>query len=199
MVFTKKLNQDGFSLVEILLSISLLVLITGAIVGAVIYGQQSAVLSGSRIRAAALAEEGIEATKNIKDQNFLNLSDGDHGLAISSNHWVFSGTEDLTGIFRRKINISSLTDDTKKVVSTVTWDNPFGQNNLVSLTTYMTDWTVPYVPLIDYLDINIAGAKLEKPGYDILVGIILKNTSPDRSFTIAKIKVSWVSIVSQIN
>lgn len=132
--------QLGFSLVEILLAVSIFGLMVTALAGGFIYGQQSTALAGMRSRAAILADEGLEAVRNIRDENFTNLTDGTYGLAISGNQWVFSGISDVTDIFTRAITISSVDANRKLVTSTVNWpQNPQRTGN-VTLTTYLTNW-----------------------------------------------------------
>lgn len=131
----------GFSLVEILLSVSLFSFVITALVGAFIYGQESAAISGMRSRAIFLAEEGLEASRNIRDNNFADLTNGEHGLAISeSNRWVFSETSDIADIFTRQIAISAIDANRKQAISTVTWRQTPQRSGSVSLTTYLTNW-----------------------------------------------------------
>lgn len=131
----------GFSLVEILLSVSLFSFVITALVGAFIYGQESTAISGTRSRAIFLAEEGLEASRNIRDKSFANLADGGHGLAISeNNNRTFSGTSDATDIFTRQIAISAIDANRKQVISTVTWRQTPQRSGSISLTTYLTNW-----------------------------------------------------------
>ena len=53
--------NKGFSLVEVLLAVSIFGLLLLFLTGGLIYGQQSTALSGARARAEFLAEEGLEA------------------------------------------------------------------------------------------------------------------------------------------
>ncbi|MDD5416184.1 MAG: prepilin-type N-terminal cleavage/methylation domain-containing protein [Candidatus Daviesbacteria bacterium] len=132
--------QSGFSLVEVLLAVSVLGLIVIALVGSLIYGQESTVLSGARSRATMLADEGLEAVRNIRDAGFSNLTDGPHGLAISGNQWTLSGTSDTTDIFTRSLTITSVDANRKQVISNVTWSQTPQRSGAVILTTYFTDW-----------------------------------------------------------
>ena len=136
-------TNKGFSLVEVLLAVSLFIFIITALVGAVIYGQESAAVSGARFRAELLAEEGLEASRNIRDNNFADLTNGDHGLAISENSWTFSGTSDTADIFNRRITISSVDADRKQITSTVAWRQTPQRSGSVSLTSYLTNWRAP--------------------------------------------------------
>lgn len=135
-----KKAQSGFSLVEILLAVSVFGLIVMALVGSLIYGQESTALAGERSRVAILADEGLEAARNIRDAGFSNLTDGTHGLAISSNQWTLSGTSDTTDIFTRSLAISSVDANRKQVIATVTWPQTPQRSGTVTLTTYLTNW-----------------------------------------------------------
>lgn len=130
----------GFFLVEALLAGAVFVLLATAFIGAYLYGQESTALAGNRARAVLLAEEGLEAVRNIRDDQFSNLTNGTHGLAISGNQWVFSGTQDATGIFVRRITVSTVTATRKDVTGTVTWQQNPSRTGSVMLTTRFTKW-----------------------------------------------------------
>jgi prepilin-type N-terminal cleavage/methylation domain-containing protein len=133
-------KQSGFSLVEIILALAILALLTVALIGNFIYSQESAVVAGAKSRAAFLAEEGLEATRNIRDADFANLVDGNYGLTTSSNQWVFSGTQDVTDIYTRQIQISTPSANRKQIISQVTWQQTAQRTGTISLTTYLTNW-----------------------------------------------------------
>lgn len=132
--------KRGFSLVEVLLAVSIFGLIVTVLTGGLIYGQQSTAIAGMRSRAAVLADEGLEAARNIRDENFSNLTDGGYGLAISGNQWVFSGTSDVTDIFTRSVTISAVDANRKLVTSSVAWQQNQQRAGSVVLTTYLTNW-----------------------------------------------------------
>lgn len=135
------LTQKGFSTIEALLASTILVLIVTAFMGAFVYGSESTALAGQRARATFLAEEGLEASRNIRDAAFSNLVDGTNGLAISGNQWNFSGTSDTTDSFyTRQITISTIDSKRKQVVSNVTWQQNPQRQGSVQLTSYLTNW-----------------------------------------------------------
>lgn len=132
--------KRGFSLVEVLLAVSIFGLIVTVLTGGLIYGQQSTALAGMRSRAAILADEGLEVARNIRDENYTNLTDGTHGLAISGNQWNFSGTSDTTDIFTRTVTISPVSTNRKLVISTGNWQQNQQRTGSAVVTTYLTNW-----------------------------------------------------------
>lgn len=105
----------GFSTVEALLAVTIFGLLAVAFLSAYLYGQEATALSGNEARASLLAEEGVEAARNMRDAAFSNLTDGNHGLAVSANHWTWSGTTDVNGIFTRTVSVSPIDANRKNV------------------------------------------------------------------------------------
>jgi len=132
--------KKGFSLVEVILAGALFVLIVTALVGAFVYAKEATAITGDRARAFFLADEGLEVVRNIRDEDFSNLADGNYGLSISGGEWIFSGTSDVTGIFSRQITIFSIDPNRKQVTSEVSWTRENGQSRFVSVSTYLTNW-----------------------------------------------------------
>ncbi len=130
-------RRAGFSVIEVLLAATVFGFLTVAVVGALIYGRASSSESGNHNRAMALAEEGLEAVRNIRDANFSNLTDSSptFGLVQSGGVWTLSGTSDTTGIFTRTVTLSSADSKHKDVTVTVSWGS-----HQVSVTGQMSDW-----------------------------------------------------------
>ncbi|MBI4947968.1 hypothetical protein HY844_00180 [Candidatus Berkelbacteria bacterium] len=136
----------AFSTVEVMLASAVFGLLVTAIVGGVIYGRESTVLSGNHFRAQLLAEEGLEATRNIRDSNFASLVDGDHGLNATGNVWSFAGVSDTTGIYSRVISIAPIDINRKTVTSKVTWQQNNQRTGTVTLVTRLTNWLATVTP-----------------------------------------------------
>lgn len=140
-MYTTKKNNRGFSLVEVMLSIALFALVAGAFTGAIIYGQQTAVLAGQQARAALVLEEGLEAARNIRDADFNNLQDGTFGLVVNNGAWEFSGSNDVTDIFTRTVEISpTASTSTKDILVTVTWQKGQQRTGELAASTRLGDW-----------------------------------------------------------
>lgn len=133
-------NQSGFAVVEILLASVIFALVAGVYIAAIIDGQVNTEMAGKRARAAIIAEEGIEATRNIRDDDYTNLTNGTHGLAISSDTWTFSGSSDVTDGFTRSVTIADVETDKKSVTSTVTWTQNQQRSGSITLVSYLTNW-----------------------------------------------------------
>lgn len=133
-------HKKGFSLVEIILAISIFALSVMGLVGAIIYGQQSSLLASHRAQAVFLANEGMEAVQNISAESFNNLVDGSFGLDILNNSYAFSGTPDTWDIYERRITISNIDPNTKQIELQVSWSQNVFDDGEVVLTTYITNW-----------------------------------------------------------
>lgn len=132
-------NQAGISLVEVLLAVLLFGLMVAAITGTLLYGRTSTNMNGNRQRANMLAEEGVEAVRNVRDASYSNLTDGTFGLTKTSNQWALSGSSDTTDVFTRQTVVSSNGTNRKIVTSTVSWPQGAGTAQ-TSVTTELTNW-----------------------------------------------------------
>lgn len=135
-----KTTVKGFSLVEVILAISIFTLCVMGLTGGLIYGQQSGVIASNRGQAILLANEGIEATQNIADESYTNLVDGDFGLTIINNSYSLTNNPDVWDIYERQITISSIDMNTKQVEVVVSWPQNAIDRSQVSFTTYITNW-----------------------------------------------------------
>ena len=142
-------------MVEVLLALTIFVLfVSGIFYLAVDVRDQS---SRERLKAEALsyAQEGFEAVRFIRDQDYWDLADGTYGLSESGGVWSFSGTSDtIDAFYERSILIESVYRDgngdvastgtvdplTKKVTSTVSWLWRGVLPQSVELVTYFTNW-----------------------------------------------------------
>ncbi len=138
-------RQAGFSPVEVLLAATIFGALVTALIGAIVYGQSSTANSGEHVRGNLLAEEGVEAVRNMRDGAFANLTDGTYGLAKSGGVWVLSGTSDTTGIFTRQVVISTVDTVRKSIVVTVTWAQGATTASAV-VTSRLSNWAAAITP-----------------------------------------------------
>lgn len=205
-------NKNGFSLVEVLLSGALFAILAMVLLGGLIYGQEGTLTGGKTTRATLLAEEGLEAVRNIRDNNFSNLVDGTYGLAISGGKWTLSGASDLTDIFTRNVVISTIDTDRKNVVANVTWQQNAQRSGSVSLASRLMywrkivqtigNWANPNV-LISSLDLSggSSGTKIQVQGtYAYMVRTSATNFSIiDISNPASPVEVSTLNLVGTLS
>lgn len=188
------LTQQGFSLVEVILASTVFALLVTALVGAYLYGQEATALAGNRARAVMLAEEGLEAVRNIRDENFTNLSNGSKGLVISSNQWAFSGASDVTDIFTRRVVIESVEvageaeRNKKSITATVTWQQNPQRTGTVFLVSRLTNWLATNMASI--LSVNTSGAVIDGADNTKVIGITIQNIGAI-PIVVDTIKTEW--------
>ena len=137
-------KERGQSLIELLIAMGLFVLGVSAITFLVLDAYVATRSGQERTRAVLLAEEGMEAARSIRDYRWDNLTNGEHGLRVSSNRWYFYLTEEnLSSKLnngKRKIIVEEIDSERKKITSLVTWDLTAGRPQQVSLVNYLTNW-----------------------------------------------------------
>jgi Tfp pilus assembly protein PilV len=190
-------SKRGFSLVEVILASSVYVLIITTLVGAYLYGLESTALSGNRAHAVMLAEEGLEATRNIRDVNYANITDGTYGIATSGNQWTLSGSSDTKGIFTRTVTITSVDAERKDISSQVSWQQNPQRTGDVTLTSRLNNWRSISGPSTcanqaDQLSVDSTGATLAG-GNRSLQNVFVENTNTTCDITFDKITITWTN------
>lgn len=147
--------KKGQSLIELLVAIGIFVIAVSSLAFLILDSFVSGRLASEITKANFLAEEGMEATKSIRDNSWNGLISGSHGLTISGNNWVFQGTsEDISDQLKggtRAIKIEDIGLDRKKVTSQVTWQFTQARPQEIRLVTYLTNWAKPMPPYLAQL------------------------------------------------
>lgn len=133
-------SENGQSLIEILVAFSIFVVGISTIFFLVLDSNSSVRQGLERSQAVLLAQEGIEASKSIRDSGFGNLTNGVHGVILSGSNWSFSGTSDSQDQFIRAVTITEIDSDTKKIESNVNWPFLEFRPNNISFVSYLTNW-----------------------------------------------------------
>lgn len=145
------LYKKGYSVIEVLLSGSILALAISGIVTSMLIAQRNNQASIAQSQALAMAEEGILALKSIRDRDYaalINTADTtnnpsglDFGLSFSNGVWNLilnpTGSQDkLDNPARtRRVKIENDTiPDAKKVIVTVEYQiSPEGDTSSLEL------------------------------------------------------------------
>lgn len=157
--FTKR---GGFSTVEVLLAATIFGMIAMAIVGALVYGNEATSDAGEHERASMLAQEGLEAVRNLRDgqdPTYINIvAETTFGLSQASNQWALAGASDVSGIFTRQVKITPIDTDRKNITVTVSWVNG-SDTSQVSATGRLSNWMASIVPPVTPGPIMMAYSK----------------------------------------
>ncbi|MFA5047432.1 MAG: prepilin-type N-terminal cleavage/methylation domain-containing protein [Patescibacteria group bacterium] len=138
--YSRNKKRAGFSLIEAILSLAVFMILATALAGALSYGRESPQIAGAHSRALLLAEEGLEATRHLRDGAYTNIPAGTHGLVSVGGVWTLSGASDTVGIFKRHLDITDLDANRKVVTSTIIYSTKAGVTSTVSLVTCLTNW-----------------------------------------------------------
>ncbi|NIA02436.1 MAG: hypothetical protein GWP15_03560, partial [Nitrospirae bacterium] len=153
----KNLQKKGFALLEVFLAIAIFAIFATGI----FYLSLDTVRRDTKINlnteALLYTQEGIEAVRNIRDKNYLLLTNGDKGLSLVAGSWEFiAAPEDVNGFYSRTITIEDVyrdvngdidaegvyfDPDTKKITSEVSWLQSGIIPKSISLTSYLSNWT----------------------------------------------------------
>lgn len=148
-------HRLGQSVIEVVVAVSMFVIIAGSAVVTMLGSFLTSRLAEEETQAASMATEGIEAAQSIRNKDWRNLVDGNHGLSSTGDTWIFSGTSDEDGKFTRTVSISSVErdenddivisgvvvdPDTKKITSQVSWDFTSARTNTVEMVSYLSNW-----------------------------------------------------------
>lgn len=152
--------QSGFGLVEVIVAVAIFTIIAATGTMAVLGSFSTNRLGDEETEATLLAQEGIEAVRSIRNQDWSTSFIGTDctagcGLDSAGGSWVWSGTNNVFGKFTRTVTVTqaqrdisnnivtsggTIDNDTYQVISTVDWDFTPTRNNTVELTTYLTNF-----------------------------------------------------------
>lgn len=134
-------DEKGIGLVEAILALGLFAMVLASTVGIYLYGQESSYLAGKRQKALFLAEEGLEASRNMRDNSFTSLIVGSYGISASNTNWSFVASSDTDGFYTRQISITDIDSKRKAVTSTVSWIQNGQRSGTISLSEILTNWS----------------------------------------------------------
>lgn len=168
------ISKKGFSAVEVLLALTLISILALGSLGTLIYGTETLASADDFSRAYYLADEGLEIVKNIRDNDYSNISSGTYSLNLNSGNWeLVNGTETIDE-FSREITIGQLDPTTFQVTSNISWTNSLGNPQSVDMVTYLKDvnreiiigvgWSLPTLQSSIDLTANNNARNLDKEG-----------------------------------
>ena len=137
-------HMKGQSLIELLIAMAIFVLVVSAITFLILDSYIAHRAGREHTLATFLAEEGLEAARSIRDEDWVDLTDGSHGITVSGDSWIFQGIEeDISDQLNegiRKVIVSSVDADRKEVQSKITWEFSELRSQEITLVSYLTNW-----------------------------------------------------------
>lgn len=133
-------TKRGSLLLEAIIAIGVFSLFLGGIGLALILGERSTMAGGDRTRAAFIAEQQLEAVRQMRNVNYDSVTVGQHGVALGPAGWAWSGTWVRTNNYSANVTISQQGTDWLGVTSNVHWNFGNTRSGSVTLNTYVTNW-----------------------------------------------------------
>ncbi len=162
------LNNRGQSLLEVILAMSIFALLAAAMVSMSTGGFITLEQGGEQTEAQALAQEGLEAVRAIRDRAWNELRFTTSSVFVSGVAWALTGegTTETIGDYTRTISFADVCRDendeitdcpgsyldvhSKKVTSAVIWQVREGVTNTVQEVAYLTNWQTKLWPQTDW-------------------------------------------------
>jgi hypothetical protein len=132
-------SRQAFGLIEAVLATATLLIFASIFAGAFVYGTQSIKEAENSHKAALLAEEGLLAVRNIRDQDFSLLQTGDFGVVVSGGVWALQPENDESNGFTRTIHMDFLNASSVQVSARVSW-GPENDPRDIHLVTILNNW-----------------------------------------------------------
>lgn len=153
-----RVHEHGIGMIEAVLAMAIFGLIAASIVSMVVGSFRALEQGGEQSQAEALAQEGIESLRSIRDRAWNLNTFSQSATSIVASEWVFDGeaTSETIGQFTRTITFADVCRDgsddivscpgtytdvhSKEVTVTVTWTIRTGITNTVQRVAYLTNW-----------------------------------------------------------
>ncbi len=183
----------GITVVEVVVAIAVFSVISSVAIGAFLNANALSERAAIKSEALWLAEEGIEATRSIRDQSFASLTSGSKGLARSGSVWQFAGASDMTDGFFRTVSLASGGTDIMHATSTVSWR----QNNAtstVALASTLTNWRKLADTTANHMAVSATGACVYSADPRYMSGVVLTYDGALGTVTLPRVRVSWTPV-----
>ncbi|MEK7552624.1 MAG: prepilin-type N-terminal cleavage/methylation domain-containing protein, partial [Patescibacteria group bacterium] len=163
LAWLKKINFPNFgrrgqSLMEVIIALAIFALLAAVMVSLTLGGFTSLIQGGDYLAAAALADEGLEAVRSIRDGAWNELVFTQSVATSTSGQWRFlgEGTTETVGQFTRTTSFAPVCRDATRAIVVcpagtidlesqtarvmVSWSAASGANNEVERATLFTNW-----------------------------------------------------------
>ncbi len=133
-------SHHGSLLLEAIIAIGIFALFLGGIGLTLILGERTTVLSGDRARAVFLAEQQLEAIRQMRSVSYASVTTGNHGLKLNTSGWSWSGTLVKNNGYTSWVTVTPKGTDWLEIASNVKWNFGNTRSGSVLITTQLTNW-----------------------------------------------------------
>lgn len=113
--------QYGQSLIEVVIALAIATLVLVALANGVTTSIRNSRFAKDKSQATELAQDTLEAVRSIRDNNWLSLTAGTHGIQKSGVYWMLTDAATAEGAFTREIQIADGVQNTKTITVTISW------------------------------------------------------------------------------
>lgn len=209
MINIERNKNKGQSVVEIIVALAIFFILVSGVLVLFFQTLDNTRQSIEISQAQNLAQEGLEATRGIANNNWDSLVDGSYDVESSSGYWQFTNPRSqlLLDKYYRQIEIlpvsrNSMTclleagdyDDLniKKVALTVDWESG-GKTRTIFYSTYLSTWANSAISCPPgsalFLNINVSNANIGEEKKS-LFGVKISNRW-SQPITIDKAALTW--------
>lgn len=134
--------RPGFLLVEALVGISIFAIFLMAVGTSLLYGQESTIIAGDRIRATSITQRALEAVRGVRDGSYSSLAAGTYGVKVGTNGmWSMVATpQSVTGSFTTAVTLTTSGSDWMRVSANTVWKRGYARSGAVLIATDLTNW-----------------------------------------------------------
>ncbi len=132
--------HPGNLLLESIISIGIFAIFLGGIGVALLSGHRSTIASGDRTRAGYMAQQQIEAVRQMRTTDFASVTVGTHGLKLNPTGWAFTGSSIVTNGYKTSVVVELLSTDLLGIQSIVQWNFGNTRSGTVVLDSYLSNW-----------------------------------------------------------
>jgi len=100
------IDKRGFTLVEVLVAMALLMVLTVGLIGLNQLSAKTGLISKSRVKAMSVLQETMEAAMAVRASNFGSLTEGTYYPQIIDGKWSFVDGTEVVNEVERWVEIS---------------------------------------------------------------------------------------------
>lgn len=140
LIYNKKKKESGQSLLELIVAVGIFIVSASSLAFFVFNSYSSGSYAHNFLEADLLAQEGMEATLSIRNNNWENLIPGTYRLILTDDGWSLEPAKNYVDLGLKEavrlVHVEDVSQDRKKVTVSVHWA---GDKN-TSVVSYLTNW-----------------------------------------------------------